>query len=352
MIKECQNANFVKTQDYMTIKENVPLRDLNTFRVAVKAAYLAEVFSKEDIAVFIGAAPLPFSKWMILGGGSNILFTGDFDGCIIKPVIKGVEITSVNEVYAEVRAGAGEDWDEFVGFCVSKGYWGLENLSWIPGTVGASPVQNIGAYGTEAKDAIVLVEGIEMPSGREFSLSAGECRFSYRSSIFKKELRNKALITHVTYRLSRRPKPATGYRDLAEELKKYPSAGIGEIRSAIIAIRKRKLPDPENMPNAGSFFKNPFIDRKLLTYLQDTYDHVPFFEDSQDNIKLPAAWLIEKCGLKGVRDNSTGTHINQPLVIINYGDASGKEILAFAEKIKDRVYSKFGISLETEVNII
>jgi len=336
----------------MTIKENVPLSGYNTFLVEATTRYLAEIYNNEDINEFIANAPLPFNKWFVIGGGSNVLFTGDFAGCIIKPEIKGIELVSVNAEHAVVRVGAGEVWDDLVGYCVENGFWGLENLSGIPGTVGASPVQNIGAYGTEAKDTILYADCIEIPSGKKLRLSAGECQFSYRNSIFKGMLKGKTIITHVTFRLHLQPSPVLGYRGLADELAKYPSAGISEIRRAILDIRGKKLPDPENLPNAGSFFKNPFVNRQHLEQLQHEYDNIPFFEDGEGNLKLSAAWMIEKCGFRGFKEGNTGTHINQPLVVINYGKATGKEILGFSEKIKKAVKHKFRIDLETEVNII
>lgn len=336
----------------MTIKENVPLLGYNTFHVEAATRYLAEIYNTEDISEFITKAPLPFNKWFVMGGGSNVLFTDDFDGCIIKPEIKGIELISVNAEYAVVRAGAGEVWDDLVNYCVEKGLWGLENLSGIPGSVGAGPVQNIGAYGTEAKDTILYADCIEIPSGKILRLSAGECKFSYRNSIFKSTLKGKTIITHVTFRLNLKPSPVLAYRGLADELAKYPSAGIREIRKAILDIRGKKLPDPEKLPNAGSFFKNPFINRQFLEQLRKEYENVPFFEDPEGNIKLSAAWMIDKCGFKGYKEGNTGTHINQPLVIINNGKATGKEILDFSEKIKKAVRHKYSIDLETEVNII
>jgi len=336
----------------MVIKENISLLKLNTFRVNARARYLAELNGAEDFLKFLDSDYGAIRPRVILGGGSNVLFRGDFEGCIIKPEIKGIELVSISDDFVEIRAGAGENWDDFVSYCVEKGYGGLENLSYIPGTVGAGPIQNIGAYGMEIKDSIISVECIELETSNLLKFLNSQCRFSYRNSIFKSELKNMVLITHVTFRLNRHPVPVTGYSDLLRELENYPHKGIKEVRSAVIDIRKRKLPDPIELPNAGSFFKNPYVDRHFIKSLQQKYERVPSFDDGQGNIKLSAAWLIEQCGYKGRREKDTGTHVNQPLVIVNYGNATGEEILTFAAKIQGAVRTKFAIDLEKEVNII
>jgi UDP-N-acetylmuramate dehydrogenase len=288
----------------------------------------------------------------VLGGGSNILFTGDFDGLILRPVITGIEITGETDGEVWVRAGAGENWDNFVKYCVDNGYGGTENLSLIPGTVGASPVQNIGAYGVEIKDIVERVEAVRLEDGRQVSLNTAECRFSYRDSIFKHELKDRMIITHVTFRLSKNHALHTHYSDLEKELGKYPEISIATIRKAIISIRRNKLPDPEILGNAGSFFKNPFISREQAGSIRKHYPAMPGHAYADGTVKLSAAWLIEQCGWKGKKLGETGTYKRQPLILVNYGSASGDEILKCALKIQKSVMNNFAIRLEMEVNIL
>jgi UDP-N-acetylmuramate dehydrogenase len=334
------------------VKENVSLLHLNTFQLDVKAKYLIELHDTDEISWYLGSDWAEIRPRLVLGGGSNILFTGNFDGLIIRPVMTGIEITGETGAEVWVRAGAGENWDNFVQYCVDKGYGGTENLSLIPGTVGASPVQNIGAYGVELKDIVESVDAVSLDDGKLISLNAAQCRFSYRDSIFKHELLDRMIITHVTFRLSKNHKLHTHYSDLEKELGNYPEISIATIREAIISIRRNKLPDPEILGNAGSFFKNPFISREQADSIRKHYPAMPGHAYADGTVKLPAAWLIEQCGWKGKKFGETGTYKRQPLILINYGNAGGDEILKCALKIQKSVMNNFAIRLEMEVNIL
>ena len=334
------------------IKENVSLLQLNTFHLDAKARYLIEFSHAVEIRDFLNTDLSAFGPRLVLGGGSNILFTGDFEGIIIRPLITGIKLVRETEDFVWIKAGAAEVWDDFVSYCVENGFGGIENLSLIPGTVGASPVQNIGAYGVEVKDVIEMVDMIRMEDGQEISLSARDCRFSYRDSIFKHELRDKMIITHVTYRLSKKHTLHTRYADLERELNNHPDTSIRTIRNAVIAIRQNKLPDPRDLGNAGSFFKNPFIGRDQANAIRKHYPEMPGHAYPDGSIKIPAAWLIEQCGWKGKRTGETGTYKKQPLILVNYGKATGDEILNLSLKIQKSVMNNFAIRLEMEVNIL
>lgn len=336
----------------MKVTENTSLSALNTFHIDIRTKYFIEVSDVHDIRDFIGSDLYAIQPKMILGGGSNMLFTRDFNGCMIRPLVKGIEVLSEDAGSVIVRAGAGENWDDFVGYCVESGWSGIENLSFIPGTVGASPVQNIGAYGMEVKDSVITVETVDLESGKTKNYSNKQCRFSYRNSIFKSELQNRVLITHVTFHLRKNNRFTTTYHDLNKELDQYPETNLKNIRSAVITIRKKKLPDPEVLANAGSFFRNPVVSNTKLDSLKLFYPRIPHFMDDDGNIKLSAAWLIEHCGWKGRRIKKAGTYKKQPLVIVNYGGATGNEILNLARKIQQSVMNHFAIRLEPEVNIV
>jgi UDP-N-acetylmuramate dehydrogenase len=288
----------------------------------------------------------------VLGGGSNVLFTKDYNGIIIRPVIKGIEKSDEDDRHVIIRAGAGEEWDGFVHYCVMNNWAGIENLSWIPGTVGASPVQNIGAYGAEIMDFIHLVEGYNIETGESFKLTAGECKFSYRDSIFKHELKNRILITRVSFRLKKYPDFNIKYPDLKRELENSEKVTIEIIREAIIKIRKLKLPDPAETGNAGSFFKNPVLNENKVQKIQKIFPDMPLYRLDNGNAKVPAAWLIEKSGWKGKSSGNAGTHKRQPLILVNHGNATGDEILQCAHSIQKDVEEMFGVELEMEVNVI
>ena len=289
---------------------------------------------------------------LILGGGSNILFTQDFDGIVLLNSIKGISVVDENENEIILEVGAGENWHEFVLYCVKKNYGGLENLSLIPGNVGASPMQNIGAYGVEVKDSVNTVKFIDLKSGLSDELTTEHCEFAYRSSIFKTKFKNQKFITHVRFKLNKRPVFNTSYGAIEEELMKLnliPS--VENISSAVINIRRSKLPDPKLIGNAGSFFKNPVISFEKAEKLKTEFPEVPLYPSGDSGMKVAAGWLIEKAGWKGKRFNNFGVHAKQALVLVNYGGSKGSEINILADKIRESIREKFDVELEKEVNI-
>jgi UDP-N-acetylmuramate dehydrogenase len=287
-----------------------------------------------------------------MGGGSNLLFTGDYIGAIIVPGFKGIKTEELSDEFAVISAGAGVLWDNLVEWSVSKGYGGLENLSLIPGLVGAAPVQNIGAYGVEAKETIVKVKTISTHDGSVRFLANDECGFSYRNSIFKTSEKGNFLVTRVYFRLKANPVPDVSYGTLRDEVMKLGKLSLKNMRQAVINIRKSKLPDPAVIGNAGSFFKNPVVGSVMADNLKKRFPGLPCYKDSHGNIKLAAGWMIDQCGWKGKRVGDAGVHEKQALVLVNYGKATGKEIFDISEKIKLAVFEKYGVSLEREVEII
>ena len=324
----------------------------NTFGLSACAAHFAEVRTVDELreALHSGMEPV-----LILGGGSNILFTRDVEGLVIKNSIMGIEILSSagNEVLLKV--GGGENWHRFVLYAVAQGLGGVENLSLIPGTVGASPVQNIGAYGVELKDVFVELEALELSAGQMRTFSAADCRFGYRDSIFKREAKGRFCITSVTFALRRNEHHLQlGYGDLQRTLVQQgvTEPTIADVSRAVIQIRSSKLPDPAVIGNCGSFFKNPETDRSTLERLQGTYPEMPHFDLPENRVKIPAGWLIEQCGWKGKRVGNTGCYEKQALVLVNYGGAKGAEVQALALAVIQSVQDKFGIRLEPEVNMV
>jgi len=334
------------------IKEYFPLLNYNTFHVAAAARYFIELTDESSARDFVTS---PFCRQhpvFVLGGGSNVLLTKDFDGTVIHPLLTGIEITGENKSMLKLTVGAGENWDGLVQHCVDHNWGGIENLSWIPGLVGASPVQNIGAYGVEIKDFVEKVEGYRIENGKKFNLPGKECNFSYRNSIFKNELKGKVIITHVTIRLNKDPQFNTGYPELQKEMDGYDDTTLQNIRQAVIKIRKFKLPDPAQTGNAGSFFKNPVVSDGRATDLKRFFPGIPVYKLSDGTCKISAAWLIEQSGWKGKSCGNAGTHTRQPLILINRGRATGEEILLCALKVQKAVMNNFGIRLEMEVNVI
>lgn len=331
---------------------NYSLFHMNTFRINVSAEKYIPIYSDDDLLECAAKPAFVKDTKFVLGGGSNVLFTKNIKGSVLHMLTKGISVINETEKNVFVRASAGEDWDAFVQYTLQNGWSGLENLSFIPGTVGASPVQNIGAYGVEAKDVIETVRYFNMKTGTFGTLSNAQCLFGYRDSIFKKKMKNNIIITHVVFRLSKDPLVKTDYGVLLEELKKFPDVTPAVVREAVIAIRKRKLPDPAVLPNAGSFFKNPILSSTQYNKIKRDFPDVPGFETEKRKIKVPAAWLIEQCGWKGFRKNDAGVYAGQPLVLVNYGNASGKEIVTLSNQIIYSVKKKFGIILQTEVNIL
>lgn len=336
----------------MTITENYPLKKHNTFGLDIRARYFAEPVNEDDIIKILSDPCYKKMETLILGSGSNILFTRDFDGLVIKLQINDISITGESSGSVYVRAGAGVNWDSFVSFCADRGWGGAENLSWIPGTVGASPVQNIGAYGAEAKDIIEAVEYIDKENLRKVTIKGEECRFGYRESIFKKELRSRAIITFVTFRLAKIPVLNTGYADLVQYFSKKSCNSVHDVREAVIEIRKLKLPDPSVTGNAGSFFKNPVVGQEKAAALKSEYPTLNTYPAGEGLCKLPAAWLIDQCGFKGKRFGNTGVHERQPLVLLAYEGAKASELLELASNIIDKVRDRFGVEISPEVNIV
>jgi UDP-N-acetylmuramate dehydrogenase len=336
----------------INIQENAALVDRNTFHVPATARYFVEIGDVDSVNEFLASDLAAGHCLFILGGGSNVLFTGDFNGVVLHPAIKGIEIVSEGDDHIVVRAGAGESWDDFVDYCVRNNWGGIENLSLIPGTIGASPVQNIGAYGVEVMDFIDTVEGFYLKENKPFKFKAKDCQFSYRNSRFKTDLRGRVIITKVSYRLHKKPLYNIGYPDLEKELNNYDETTIANIRKAIITIRTNKLPDPCEQGNAGSFFKNPAVTKAQAESLRPFYPGMPEYDMKDGSVKLSAAWLIDQCGWKGKTFGNAATHKKQPLIIINRGGATGKEIYDYALKIQKSVMNHFAIRLDMEVNIV
>jgi UDP-N-acetylmuramate dehydrogenase len=331
------------------IHDDFSMKGLNTLGIDAYSRIYVYTDSFEDLNEYI-KKDLP-QKRLIIGGGSNLLFRGNFHGTVIHPDIKGIKEISKDDLHVELEVGCGENWDSFVKYCCDKNYGGIENLSLIPGTVGSAPVQNIGAYGVEIKDRVLWVMGIDLTSGDTQKIYHKDCNFEYRNSIFKQELKNKFIVTSVAFRLDVHPRFELGYGNVESLFKEKKQQTIHELRNTIIEIRKSKLPDPVTCGNAGSFFKNPIISIDQFSNLKNNYPSIPSYP-AGDMIKIPAAWLIEKSGWKGVREGDTGTWPLQPLVIVNYGNASGEEVFLFSEKIKNAVESQFGIALEREVEVL
>lgn len=342
----------------MNIQKNYPLKNLNTFGIDVKAQFLADAESKEHLKLILTDETFRNIPKFILGGGSNILFTQNFPGLVIKISIPGIEIINDDKDSVLIKAGAGVVWHNLVLFCVERNFGGIENLSLIPGTVGAAPMQNIGAYGQEIKDVFENLEGLFVDSAEEKTFAKEQCSFGYRDSIFKHGLKNKFIITSVTLRLSKNPKLNLNYGTVREEIEKLSGScridrvTIKNVSDVICSIRKSKLPDPAQIGNAGSFFKNPEVEEEKFAELKKSFCEIPGFNLENRKVKIPAAWLIEQCGWKGKRVGNTGCHEKQALVLVNYGDAKGKEILELSQEIKESVGKKFGILLEEEINIV
>lgn len=336
----------------MQILENISLRPYNTFGVDVKGRYFAEVFTEEELLNLVHSLEQQKKPYLLLGGGSNLLFTKDFDGTVIKISTKGFVIIRETDDEIDMHVQAGENWDEFVKFCVENGWGGLENLSLIPGNVGTGPVQNIGAYGTEIRETLLEVHVYDRIDHSKKIIPNSDCEFSYRYSIFKK-FPNRFIILGVTFRLRKKPILNIQYKDIKEELTTIGiiSPDIQSVREAVCRIRRRKLPDPVEIGNSGSFFKNPVVDLATFSSLAKKFPGIVSYPQG-DSVKLAAAWMIQQAGWKGFRKGDAGVHPDQPLVLVNYGTATGLEILALAKSIQADVLEKYGIVLETEVNVL
>ncbi len=333
-------------------EENISLRPYNTFGIEARARLFASVKSVEQLREILRTHKDVF----VLSGGSNILLTQDIEKPVVHMELKGVEILEIDDPdRVLVKAQAGENWHEFVTWCISQDLGGLENLSLIPGQVGTSPMQNIGAYGAEIKDVFHELEAMEIESGDLVRFSGDACRFGYRESVFKNELKGKFIILNVTFSLSKRNhKLVTDYGAIRSELAKrgIENPGIEDISDVVIAIRQSKLPDPKELGNSGSFFKNPVIPRKQLNDLKKKNPEIPYYDIDSESVKVPAGWLVEQSGFKGKRFGDAGVHAKQALVLVNHGKATGKEILDLSRRIQSEVLKRFGIELHTEVNII
>lgn len=336
----------------MKVFRNKSLKSYNTFGLNYKVGSLIHVTSEEEAVAFFNGNVSWEKPLLIIGGGSNLLFTGDFKGTILYPEITGIKIEEKNNHNVIISAGAGVNWDNLVEWTVDRGFGGLENLSLIPGLVGATPVQNIGAYGAEVKDSILNVNAIRISDGAFKLFNNNECGFGYRNSVFKTSEKGNYLITRVFYKLNINSLPNLNYGSLQEEISKLGEVSLKNVRQAVINIRSSKLPDPEITGNAGSFFKNPVISVSGADRLKKSFPMIPVYEDQSGSVKIAAGWLIDKCGWKGKKFGDAGVHDKQALVIVNYGKATGKEIFDLSENIKKSVLEKFGIELEREVEII
>lgn len=337
----------------MLIEENQSLKKFNTFGIEAKTRWFAEVNHPEDLVELYSKGLLK-EPLLILGGGSNLLLTKDFEGLTVKVNLKGIEILPHPDSTKKIlKAMAGETWHDLVIFSIRQGLGGIENLSLIPGKAGAAPMQNIGAYGVELKDVFDHLTAFDLQTGKEVRFQKEECNFGYRESIFKRNLKGKYIITSIALVLSKNHEFKTDYGAIEEQLKLLGQPkSIENISNAVIEIRRSKLPDPEKIGNAGSFFKNPSISKEQFEKIKNNFPEIPSYPSEQNLVKVPAGWLIEKCGFKGLKKGNCGVHEKQALVLVNFGGASGSEIFELSENIIQTVLEKFGILLEREVNIL
>jgi UDP-N-acetylmuramate dehydrogenase len=337
----------------MNIQENISLLPYNTFGIDKKAKYFVQAISEMDVKSALKEAKRLNLSLIVLGGGSNILLTKDLDALVLKIDIKGIKVIEENENTVIVEAGAGENWHDFVLHCIEKGWCGVENLSLIPGTVGASPMQNIGAYGVEIKEVFHRLTALNRESTEEKTFTWEDCRFGYRESIFKNELKDQFIITKVKFKLNKKPIFHTEYGAIMDTLREMgiKELNVKHISDAVIKIRQTKLPDPKTIGNAGSFFKNPTVGISTFNQLKESYPAIPGFPN-QEGIKIPAAWLIEQAGWKGKTFGKIGVHIHQPLVLVNYGGGDGEEIRLLSQRIQESIKNKFGVELHPEVNFL
>lgn len=333
----------------MIIRENCSLADRNTFGMNVRADRLIDYSTPDELKNVLPGIEKPL---LMIGGGSNLLFMGDYKGTVLHSSISSIDIIGFTTDHVHVRVGSGVVWDDFVAWCVINGYWGAENLSAIPGEVGACAVQNIGAYGVEAKDIIDTVQTISIADCRERDFSNSECLYSYRQSIFKNELKGRYAVTYVIFTLYKTPQPKLGYGALAQQVESLGGPTLANIRQAVISIRNSKLPDPKVLGNAGSFFMNPVITEQAFNQIKGTYPDVPSYPAPNGMIKVPAGWLIEKAGWKGRSLGPAAVYEKQALVLVNNGGATGADVKRLADAIINDVNRKFRITLTTEVNYI
>ena len=331
--------------------ENIDISERNSFHVRQTAKHLVEFDQAEEIPeIFAKYKP---ESWYVLSGGNNILFTQDIDALLITPCDCSITIVGESDTAVRVKVGAGVEWDDLVAWSVERELWGIENLSLIPGKAGAAPVQNIGAYGVEAKDVIRNVEMYFVEGGNFITLAAEHCGFGYRESVFKHSLKGRVIITAIEVELSKVANPRLGYGDVIREVEARGGATLANIRDAICSIRRSKLPDTAVLGNAGSFFKNPIVESEVAERLLAEYPEMPHYPAAEEGkIKLAAGWLIDKSGLKGYQEGNVGVHERQALVLVNLGGATGGEVIAFAHKVVAKVKEKFGIEISPEVNVL
>lgn len=337
----------------MQIHQNFSLKKYNTFGIEAKAKQFVAVHNLDELQAVLKNHSS--EKKFILGGGSNMLLTQNIDALVIHVDLKGKKVIKEDDNFVWVESNAGENWHEFVLWTINQNYGGLENMSLIPGNVGTTPVQNIGAYGAEIKDTFVSCDAMNIETQEMKTFTKDECNFGYRESIFKHEAKGKYIITSVVYKLTKHNhKISVEYGDIKSELAKnnISSPTIRDVSNAVITIRQSKLPDPKELGNSGSFFKNPVISRELFLKVQEKFPEVKYFEVSPTEVKVPAGWLIEHAGLKGYRKDDAGVHKNQALVLVNYGNATGQDILNLSKYIQKTVFDKYGIAIEAEVNVI
>ena len=329
--------------------KNYSLKNYNSFRVNHKANFFLKIENDKSLIDFLSDKKFKNEKKLIIGGGSNILFTKDYEGVILYSCIKGIHILEENDNHIKLKVGSGENWDDFVKFCVNKNWYGIENLSLIPGSVGAAPIQNIGAYGVEIKDYIYDVNGIDLKNNLKKTYTNKSCDFEYRDSIFKRELKNDFFVTEVTFILNKNKKFTLDYSELKNI--NGQNLTIQNVRDKIIEIRNSKLPDPKLLANAGSFFKNPVINIKIAKNIKEKYNDFKYYQINESMVKISAAWLIEKSGWKGHKEKNIGVYNKHALVLVNYSSENGKDIKILSKKIKESVLEKFNVTLEKEVNI-
>ena len=336
------------------MQQNISLKPFNTFGVEVSAKYFVEVNSVYDLKDILQNPDFQNIDKLFLGGGSNILLTKNYEGLVVKISLKGIQKVSEDDTHIYVQAGAGESWHQLVMYCVENQYAGMENLSLIPGTVGAAPMQNIGAYGVEIKDIFEELQALNLQTLEMETFSLSDCHFGYRESIFKHEAKGKYVITSVTFKLNKTPIFKISYGDIQKTLAEMhvTDLSIKAVSDVVISIRKSKLPDPAEIGNSGSFFKNPEIPKVQYDELKAHFENIPSYPINETTVKIPAGWLIEQTGWKGFRDGEIGVHARQALVLVNYGGGTGEQIKALSAKIQASVLEKFGISLSTEVNFI
>ncbi len=338
----------------MKLQENYPLKLMNTFHIDCNASRFVQLDHLDELRTLISEVELKKSKTLILGGGSNILLTKDFEGLVLHPQFMGIEVIKEDEAHVKVRIGAGESWGDFVEYSVKNTWYGVENLALIPGLMGAAPMQNIGAYGMELKDVFDSLRAVDLESGNLIEFSKEKCEFGYRTSVFKTRLKDKYLIYDVCLNLRKQGKLNIYYQSLKDYFENVSVCEINlkAVFKAVVDIRESKLPDPDKIGNAGSFFKNPVVSEIQFIGLKIEFPEIVGYVQSNGNVKLAAGWLIDNAGLKGFRKGDVGVYEKQALVLVNYGEASGQEVYDLSEEIKNTVQALFGVSLEREVNII